>query len=172
MAMGLSGGSPWSLLCWLQFQPLRGWWGNSWWSELASLGVSFWGESLCWSNLNGCGVDRFTCGCPGPLTFIWDLVMARTISHQPSWILKGSVASAHPSKHECSIPGLTWTQALPKECLPKKGLPYLGPLPWLWWGLFWHSIAYPPLKALSRHGTVEVPHLSLQLMSHVFLTIN
>ena len=51
---GWGGGSPWSLLHQLQFWPLGGWWGNSWWSELASLGVSFWGESPRWSNLNGC----------------------------------------------------------------------------------------------------------------------
>ena len=61
------GGSPWSLLHWLQFQPLGGWWGDSWWSEVASPGISFWGEPPCQSNLNGCGVDRFTHGSLDPL---------------------------------------------------------------------------------------------------------
>ena len=43
-----------------------------------------WGESSRWSNLNGCGVDRFTHGCPGPLTFIQYSFTAQVISHQPS----------------------------------------------------------------------------------------
>ena len=63
---GSGGGrSPWSLLCLLQFWPLGGQQGDSLWSEFASLGVSFWGESPCLSNLNGCGVNRFMHGCPG-----------------------------------------------------------------------------------------------------------
>ena len=89
---GWGGGRPWSLLHWLQFWPLGGCWGNSWWSELASPRVSFWGESPCQLNLNGCGVNGFTHGCPGPLAFIWHLVTGHTISHWPSWIVKGSVA--------------------------------------------------------------------------------
>ena len=40
---GWGDGCPWSLLCQLQFQPLRGQCGDSWQPKLASLGVSFWG---------------------------------------------------------------------------------------------------------------------------------
>ena len=47
-------------------------------------GCPFRGESPYWSNLNGCGVNGFTHGCPGPLAFIWHLVTAWAISHQPS----------------------------------------------------------------------------------------
>ena len=89
---GWGGGSPWSLLCGLWFQPLRGQWGDSWWSEVASPGVSFWRKPSCQSNLNGFEVDRFTHGCPGPLAFIQHSVMAQTISLWPSWIVKGSAA--------------------------------------------------------------------------------
>ena len=78
------GSSPWSLLHQLQFQPPS----NNLWSELASLGCPF-RENLPQSNLNGCGVNRFTHGCPAPLTFIWHSVMAQGISCQPSWIVKG-----------------------------------------------------------------------------------
>ena len=86
------GRSPWSLLCLLWCQPLRGQRGNSLWSELVTPGVSFWEESPHWSNLNGCRVDRFMCGCPGTLTFTWHLIRAWAISCQPSWIVKGSAA--------------------------------------------------------------------------------
>ena len=64
---GVSGGqSPWSLLSLLQFWPLEGHQGDSVWYEVESPGMSLQGESPHWSNLNGCGVNRFTCGCLGP----------------------------------------------------------------------------------------------------------
>ena len=42
------------------------------------------GEPLGWSNLKGCWAGRLTCGCPGPLAFTWQSVMALAIAHQPS----------------------------------------------------------------------------------------
>ena len=39
------------------------------------------GEPPVWSNLKGCWVDRFTCGCPGPLALTQWSVMAGAIAH-------------------------------------------------------------------------------------------
>ena len=83
------GGNLWSLHCLLQFWPLGDWHGDDWLSEPPSLGVSFMGEPLGWSNLKGCWVDRFTCGFPGLLTFMWWSVMVWVIAHWP-WIVMGS----------------------------------------------------------------------------------
>ena len=44
------------------------------------------------SYLNGHGVNGFTHGCPSPLTLIQHLIMAWAIAHQPSWMVRGSVA--------------------------------------------------------------------------------
>ena len=85
-------GSLWSLWHLLQSWPLGGQHGSSWQSEITSPGGSFMGEPLGWSNFNGCWVNRFTRGCPGPLTLTWQSVMTWTIAHQPSWIVLGSAA--------------------------------------------------------------------------------
>ena len=44
-----------------------------------------------WSNLKGCCASRFMWGCPSPLTFNQQSVMAWVIAHQPSWIVIASV---------------------------------------------------------------------------------
>ena len=50
------------------------------------------GEPFEWSNLKGCWAGGFICGCPGPLSFTRQSIMAWAMAHQPSWIVIGSVA--------------------------------------------------------------------------------
>ena len=67
--------------------------------------------------------------------------------------------------HPCICPssGHLW-----KSISHKKRLPYLDPSPWLWWGLVWHNVTYPPLRVLSKLGMVGVLHLSLLLICNGF----
>ena len=63
---------------------------------------------------------------------------------------------------------------LPKNVSHKKGLPYLGPLPLLWWGLFWHSIAYPPLgccPGMVHRGTTPVSSVNVTFIPKQYLLL-
>ena len=123
---GWGGISLWSLWCQSQSWPLCSLQGDGWWSKLASLGWSFWGESPGWWNVNSWGVNGWECGCPGPLTSIWHSVMALAIAHWPSCIVKGSAARYAgllpqvPTPVSVNVVSLTLLKVRPSpnDCLP------------------------------------------------------
>ena len=111
------------------------------------------------------------CGCPGPLAPIQHSVMAWVITHQPSHVVKGSVARCANLPTQVLAPVSVNMASLtlpkfrpsPRDHLHRRGQLSLGPLLPLWWGHSWHVIAYLPPLALSRHEVMEAYLLFLWL---------